>query len=69
MLIVIATAFLLPLVPTYVETTIPVDSYVVEIDGLSGCAVNGTATIMVQISFKLKYRSGAGIKHLVTEDT
>lgn len=47
--IVIAAAFLLLLAPAYVETTIPVDSYVIEINGLSGCAVNGTATLMVPI--------------------
>jgi len=47
--IVIAAAFLLLLAPAYVETTIPVDSYVIEIDGLSGLAVNGTATVMVPI--------------------
>lgn len=47
--IVIAAAFLLLLAPAFVETTMPVDSYVIEIDGLGSLAVNGTATVMVPI--------------------
>ncbi|MCK9343260.1 MAG: hypothetical protein M0P33_05060 [Massilibacteroides sp.] len=33
----------------FVETTMPNDSYMIEITGLSGLAVNGTATVMVPI--------------------
>jgi hypothetical protein len=47
--IVIAAAFLLLLAPAFVETTMPVDSYVIEIDGPGSLAVNGTATVMVPI--------------------
>jgi hypothetical protein len=47
--IVIAAAFLLLLAPAFVETTMPVDSYVIEIDGLGSLAVNGTATVMIPI--------------------
>lgn len=47
--IVIAAAFLLLLGPAFVETTMPVDSYVIEIDGPGSLAVNGTATVMVPI--------------------
>ncbi|WP_235809634.1 hypothetical protein [Methanofollis ethanolicus] len=47
--IVIAAAFLILLAPAFVETTMPVDSYVIEIDGPGSLAVNGTATLMVPI--------------------
>lgn len=47
--IVIAAAFLLLLAPAFVENTMPVDSYVIKIDGLDNLAVNGTATVMVPI--------------------
>ena len=47
--IIIAAAFLLLIAPAFVETTIPADSYVIEITGLSGHTVNGTATVMVPI--------------------
>ncbi len=41
--------FLLFLGPAFVSTTMPNNSYIIEITGLSGLAVNGTATVMVPI--------------------
>lgn len=41
--------FLLLLLPAFVETTMPNDSYMIEITGLSGLAVNGTATVMIPV--------------------
>jgi len=41
--------FLLFLGPAFVETTLPNDSYLVRITGLSGLAVNGTATVMIPV--------------------
>jgi len=41
--------FLLLLAPAFVETTMPNDSYLIRITGLSGLAVNGTATVMVPV--------------------
>ncbi|HOI14320.1 MAG TPA: hypothetical protein PLG75_10690 [Methanoculleus sp.] len=41
--------FLLFLAVGFVETTMPNDSYMIEITGLSGLAVNGTATVMIPV--------------------
>ena len=42
-------AFLLLLAVGFVETTMPNDSYMIRITGLSGLAVNGTVTVMVPV--------------------
>ncbi len=47
--VVIAGVFLLLLGPAFVETTMPNNAYAIRITGLSGLAVNGTATVMVPI--------------------
>lgn len=41
--------FLLLLLPAFVETTMPNDSYMIKITGLSDLAVNGTATVMIPV--------------------
>ncbi|MCK8518442.1 hypothetical protein [Methanoculleus sp. 7T] len=46
--------FLLFLGPAFVETTLPNDSYLVRITGLSGLAVNGTATVMIPVPANAK---------------
>ena len=46
--------FLLFLGPAFVETTLPNDSYLVRITGLSGLAVNGTATVMLPVPANAK---------------
>lgn len=46
---VIAAALLLLIAPAFVETTMPSNSYAIKITGLSGLAVNETATIMIPI--------------------
>jgi len=47
--ILAVVVFLLFLGPAFVSTTMPNNSYLIEITGLGGLAVNGTATIMVPI--------------------
>lgn len=47
--ILAAVIFLLLLLPAFVETTMPNDSYMIEITGLSDLAVNGTATVMIPV--------------------
>ena len=47
--ILAVVVFLIYLCPAFVETTLPNDSYMIEITGLSGLAVNGTATIMIPV--------------------
>ncbi len=47
--ILVVIAFLLLLAPAFVSTTMPNDSYLIRITGLSGLAVNGTATVMVPV--------------------
>ena len=47
--ILAAAVFLLLLAVGFVETTMPGNSYVIEITGLSGLAVNGTATVMIPV--------------------
>ena len=47
--ILAAVVFLLFLAVGFVETTMPNDSYMIEITGLSGLAVNGTATVMIPV--------------------
>ena len=47
--ILAVVVFLLFLAVGFVETTTPNNSYIIEITGLSGLAVNGTATVMVPI--------------------
>jgi len=47
--ILVAVVFLLFLGPAFVETTMPNDSYEIRITGLSGLAVNGTATVMIPV--------------------
>jgi len=47
--ILAVVVFLLLLAVGFVETTMPNDSYMIEITGLSGLAVNGTATIMIPV--------------------
>ncbi len=47
--LLIAATLLLLLAPALVETTLPNNAYAVRITGLSGLAVNGTATVMVPI--------------------
>jgi len=44
-----AVIFLLLLLPAFVETTRPTNSYLIQITGLSDLAVNGTATVMVPV--------------------
>ena len=41
--------FLLFLLPAFVSTTMPNDSYLIKITGLSDLAVNGTATVMIPV--------------------
>ncbi|MDD2473840.1 MULTISPECIES: hypothetical protein [unclassified Methanoculleus] len=45
----VVVIFLLLLLPAFVETLLPNNSYVIEITGLSGLAVNGTATVMIPV--------------------
>ncbi|MDV2480993.1 hypothetical protein F8E02_03010 [Methanoculleus sp. Wushi-C6] len=47
--ILVVVIFLLLLLPAFVETAMPGNSYVIEITGLSGLVVNGTATVMIPI--------------------
>jgi len=47
--ILAVVVFLLFLGPAFVSTTMPNDSYLIKITGLSGLAVNGTATIMIPV--------------------
>ena len=47
--ILAVVVFLIYLCPAFVETTLPNDSYMIKITGLSGLAVNGTATIMIPV--------------------
>jgi len=47
--ILAVVVFLLFLAVGFVETTMPNNSYIIEITGLSGLAVNGTATVMVPV--------------------
>ncbi|MBP2147181.1 hypothetical protein J2129_002635 [Methanofollis sp. W23] len=47
--LVVAAAGLLLIAPAFVETTLSVNSYVIEVTGLSGIPVDGTATIMVPL--------------------
>ncbi|MDI3506939.1 MAG: hypothetical protein PWQ69_919 [Methanomicrobiaceae archaeon] len=47
--ILVVVIFLLFLGPAFVETTLPNDSYLIRITGLSDLAVNGTATVMVPV--------------------
>jgi hypothetical protein len=47
--ILAVVVFLLFLAVGFVETTMPNDSYMIEITGLSGLAVNGTATVMIPV--------------------
>ena len=47
--ILAVVVFLLFLGPAFVSTTMPNDSYLIEITGLSGLAVNGTATVMIPV--------------------
>ena len=47
--ILAAVIFLLLLLPAFVETTMPNDSYMIKITGLSDLAVNGTATVMIPV--------------------
>ncbi|PKL61517.1 MAG: hypothetical protein CVV31_11075 [Methanomicrobiales archaeon HGW-Methanomicrobiales-2] len=47
--ILAVVVFLLFLAVGFVETTLPNDSYMIEITGLSGLAVNGTATVMIPV--------------------
>ncbi|HNV38652.1 MAG TPA: hypothetical protein PKJ46_05795 [Methanoculleus sp.] len=47
--ILAVVVFLLFLGPAFVSTTMPNDSYMIEITGLSGLAVNGTATVMIPV--------------------
>jgi hypothetical protein len=49
LLILAVVVFLLFLGPAFVSTTMPNDSYMIEITGLSGLAVNGTATVMIPV--------------------
>jgi len=46
---VVVCLFLLLLLPAFVETTMPNDSYMIKITGLSDLAVNGTATVMIPV--------------------
>jgi len=45
---------LLFLGPAFVETTLPNDSYLIRITGLSGLTVNGTATVMIPVPANAK---------------
>ena len=47
--ILAAVVFLLFLAVGFVETTMPNDSYMIKITGLSALAVNGTATVMIPV--------------------
>ena len=47
--ILAGVVFLLFLGPAFVSTTMPNDSYMIRITGLSGLAVNGTATVMIPV--------------------
>ena len=47
--ILVVVIFLLFLGPAFVETTLPNDSYLIRITGLSDLAVNGTATVMIPV--------------------
>ena len=47
--ILAVVALLLFLAVGFVSTTMPNDSYMIEITGLSGLAVNGTATVMIPV--------------------
>jgi hypothetical protein len=47
--ILVVVIFLLFLGPALVETTLPNDSYLIRITGLSDLAVNGTATVMIPV--------------------
>ncbi|WP_332450160.1 hypothetical protein [Methanoculleus sp.] len=47
--ILAVVVLLLFLAVGFVETTMPNDSYMIEITGLSGLAVNGTATVMIPV--------------------
>ncbi|MFA7562361.1 MAG: hypothetical protein WCY70_02875 [Methanoculleus sp.] len=47
--ILVVVVFLLFLGPAFVSTTMPTNSYLIEITGLSGLAVNGTATVMIPV--------------------
>lgn len=47
--LVIAAARLLLVAPAFVETTLSVNSYVIEVTGLAGLPVDGTATVMVPL--------------------
>ena len=52
--ILAVVVFLLFLGPAFVSTTMPNDSYMIEITGLSGLAVNGTATVMIPVPANAK---------------
>ncbi len=47
--ILAVVVFLLFLGPAFVSTTMPTNSYLIQITGLSDLAVNGTATVMVPV--------------------
>ena len=52
--ILAVVVFLLYLGPAFVETTLPNDSYLIRITGLSDLAVNGTATVMIPVPANAK---------------
>ncbi len=52
--ILAVVVFLLFLAVGFVETTLPNDSYLIRITGLSGLAVNGTATVMIPVPANAK---------------
>lgn len=52
--ILAVVVFLLFLGPAFVSTTMPNDSYLIEITGLSDLAVNGTATVMIPVPANAK---------------
>ena len=52
--ILVVVIFLLFLGPAFVETTLPNDSYLIRITGLSDLAVNGTATVMIPVPANAK---------------
>ncbi|MBT0732568.1 hypothetical protein KH990_04190 [Methanoculleus bourgensis] len=52
--ILAVVVFLLFLAVGFVETTMPNDSYEIRIAGLSGLAVNGTATVMIPVPANAK---------------
>ncbi|MDD3621810.1 MAG: hypothetical protein PHQ81_05350 [Methanofollis sp.] len=52
-LLVVAAGFLL-IAPAFVETTLSVNSYVIEVTGLTGLPVDGTATVMVPLPVNME---------------